>query len=169
MHSRRLLISLFMVLIFVGLGFAQDFDLKTQTAEKKDAVQAVSNDSANIASDKTDKTEDGTVIAYYFHSTRRCATCKKLEAYSKEAIEDGFEKDLESGNLEFRAVNVDEKENNHFVDEYQLYTKSLILSRVKDGKEIAWQNLDKIWDLVGNEKNYKEYVTKEVADFLGEK
>ena len=30
------------------------------------------------------------VIAYYFHTNTRCSTCMKIEAYSKEAIEQGF-------------------------------------------------------------------------------
>ncbi len=169
MHSKLLMVSFFLVLILANLGMAQDFDLKSDQAKTKDTVQAISADTAKIAEEKSDEAAANTVIAYYFHSTRRCATCKKLEAYSQEAIESGFEKELESGKLEFKAVNVDEKENNHFVDDYQLYTKALILSRVKDGKQTEWKNLDKIWELVGNEKNYKEYVTKEVADFLGEK
>ena len=108
------------------------------------------------------------VIAYYFHSTRRCVTCKKLEAYSKEAIESGFKDELEKGTLVIKAVNTDEKENKHYIDDYKLYTKALILSRVKDNQELEWKNLDQIWKLVGNEDKYKAYVVNEIKEFLGE-
>jgi hypothetical protein len=108
------------------------------------------------------------VIVYYFHGTFRCPTCHKLEQYSKEAIETNFKDALASGKLEFRAVNIDDKGNEHYANDYQLYTKSLILSLVKDGKEIKWKNLDKIWEYVGNKQPFIDYVKAAVADFLKE-
>ena len=106
------------------------------------------------------------VVAYYFHGDFRCPTCYRLEQYSKEAIDANFKDVLSSGKLEFKAVNVDEKANRHFVNDYQLYTKSLVLSLVKNGKEIKSKNLTKIWEYVGNKQKFFEYVTSEVRDFL---
>jgi len=108
------------------------------------------------------------VVAYYFHGTFRCPTCHKLEQYSKEAIETNFKDALASGKLEFRVVNVEDKGNEHYGNDYQLYTKSLILSLVKDGKQIKWINLDKIWEYVGNKQRFIDYVNSGVADFLKE-
>ncbi|MGD0336003.1 MAG: nitrophenyl compound nitroreductase subunit ArsF family protein [Candidatus Omnitrophota bacterium] len=116
------------------------------------------------AEDKT----SGKVIAYYFHGTMRCPTCYKLEQYSKEAIETNFKDALASGKLEFKVVNVEDKGNEHYGNDYQLYTKSLILSLVKDGKEIKWKNMDKIWEYVGNKQRFIDYVKNVVADFLKE-
>jgi hypothetical protein len=106
------------------------------------------------------------VIAYYFHGTARCSTCHKLEQYSKEAIETNFKDALALGKLEFRVVNVDDKGNEHYASDYQLYTKSLILSLVKDDKQTKWRNLDKIWEYVGNKQRFIDYVKAGVADFL---
>ena len=106
------------------------------------------------------------VTAYYFHGTFRCLTCTNMEKYSKEAIGSNFKDALASGKLEFRAVNVEEPENEHYTKDYQLYTKSLILSLTKDGLETKSKNLDKIWRYAGNKKKFIEYVTKEVSDFL---
>jgi hypothetical protein len=108
------------------------------------------------------------VVAYYFHGTFRCPTCLKLEQYSKEAIETNFKDALSSGKLEFEAINVEDKDNEHYASDYQLYTKSLILSLVKDGKEVKWKNLDKIWEYVGNKQRYLDYVKSGVDDFLKE-
>lgn len=108
------------------------------------------------------------VIAYYFHGNVRCVTCHKLEKYSKDAIESNFKDDLASGRLVFQAVNIDEKDNKHFVKDYQLYTKALVLSLVKDGKEVRSKNLSKIWEYVGNQQRFYEYVYVEVGDFLKE-
>ena len=108
------------------------------------------------------------VVAYYFHGSFRCPTCHKLEQYAKEAIETNFKDALASGKLEFKTVNLDVKGNEHYVEEYQLYTKSLVLSLVKDGKQIRWENLDKIWEYVGNKKRFIDYVKQGVADLLKE-
>jgi len=112
--------------------------------------------------------KENNVIAYYFHGTFRCYTCTNIEKYSREAIEANFKDALQSGKLEFKAVNVEERGNGHFVDDYQLYTKSLILSLVKDGKEVRHKNLDKIWQLVRNKQKFITYVTDEVDAFLEE-
>jgi len=102
------------------------------------------------------------VIAYYFHGSFRCVTCTNMEKYSQEAIEANFQDALTSGKLEFKAVNVEDRGNEHFVDDYKLYTRSLILSLVKDGKEVKSKNLDKIWELARNKQKFIEYVTAEV-------
>ena len=112
--------------------------------------------------------KDAHVIAYYLHGTFRCPTCYKLEQYSKEAIENNFKDALASGKLEFKVVNVEDKGNEHFNKDYQLYTKSLILSLVKDGKETKWINLDKIWEYVDNKQRFLAYVKAEAADLLKE-
>lgn len=108
------------------------------------------------------------VRAYYFHGTMRCPTCYKLEQYSKEAIEANFKDALASGTLEFKVVNIDDKGNDHYATDYQLYTKSLILSLVKDGKQTKWINLDKIWEYVGNKQRFIDYVKSGVTDLLKE-
>lgn len=108
------------------------------------------------------------VMVYYFHGTFRCPTCHKLEQFSKEAIETNFKDALASGKLEFKVVNVEERGNEHFVQDYQLYTKSLVLSLVKNGKEVKADNLSKIWEYVGNKQRFIDYVREKVSTFLGE-
>ncbi|TRZ93753.1 hypothetical protein D4R78_07580 [bacterium] len=110
----------------------------------------------------------GKVIAYYFHGTFRCPTCTTMERYSREAIETNFKDALTSGKFEFKVVNVEDRGNEHFVNDYQLYTKSLILSLVKNGKETKSKNLDKIWEYARNKQIFSDYVTEEVAKFLKE-
>ncbi|MCX5667454.1 MAG: nitrophenyl compound nitroreductase subunit ArsF family protein [Candidatus Omnitrophica bacterium] len=108
------------------------------------------------------------VVAYYFHGSFRCPTCHKLEQYSGEAIETNFKDAIASGRLEYKVVNVEDKGNEHYGNDYRLYTKSLILSLVKDGKEIKWINLDKIWEYVRNKEMFIDYVKNGVADLLKE-
>jgi len=107
------------------------------------------------------------VIAYYFHATQRCATCRKLEAYSHEAITQRFAAQLEDGSLEWRAVNTDEPENKHFLDDYKLYTRSLVIVKMQQGRQVDWKNLEKIWDLVDDKPGFLEYVQREIGAYMG--
>ncbi|MCX5801849.1 MAG: nitrophenyl compound nitroreductase subunit ArsF family protein [Candidatus Eisenbacteria bacterium] len=109
------------------------------------------------------------VLAYYFHGTQRCPTCMKLEAYSAEAIQSGFGEALRNGWLEWRVVNTDEPGNEHFVSDYKLYTKSLVIVKMQNGKQVEWKNLEKIWELVGEKDDFIKYVQEEVSAYLGEK
>ena len=106
------------------------------------------------------------VIAYYFHGTFRCSTCTNMEKFAREAIETNFKDALRSGKLEFEAVNVEEKGNEHFAKDYQLYTRSLILSFVKNGREARSKNLDKIWEYARNRQKFIDYVVDEVRAFM---
>jgi hypothetical protein len=115
----------------------------------------------------TAKTGRSFVITY-FHNTFRCPTCHDLEKFSQEAVQSHFGETLKKGALVWRTIDVDEPENQHFNTDYQLFTKSLILSEMKDGKEVRWKNIDKIWELVGNEDAFKAYVASEIAAWVKE-
>jgi hypothetical protein len=128
------------------------------------AAQEGSVAAAAPAKPQTDK-----IIAYYFHTTYRCATCQRIEAYSREAIDTGFARELKEGSLEFRLVNIQLPENRHFIEDYQLYTKSLVLVRIKDGKQVEWTNLDRVWELTGNRDAFVGYVQQGVRGYLEKK
>jgi hypothetical protein len=106
------------------------------------------------------------VVAYYFHGNVRCATCRKIEAYTKEAIDSAFADQLKAGVLEWHVVNVDSVQNRHFVDDYQLYTRSVILADVHQGVQTKWKNLDKVWTLVRDKGKFVEYVQSEVKQYI---
>lgn len=108
------------------------------------------------------------VQAYYFHATRRCATCTKLEQYSRGSIEANFKDQLKGGTLRYAEVNFDEPENRHFLQDYNLMYRALVLVRFKDGKQVTYKNLDKIWQLVRSEKEFSDYVKTEVEGMLKE-
>ena len=46
------------------------------------------------SSETVSPTPDAGIVAYYFHGNKRCSTCRKLEAYSRKAIEGGFADEL---------------------------------------------------------------------------
>jgi hypothetical protein len=109
---------------------------------------------------------DSKVIVYYFHTTGRCPTCLKMEKYTDEALKQYFPDELKSGKIDFKVLDVEKPANEHFIKDYGLYTKSVVLSEVKTGKEIRWKNLDKIWTKVRDRNAYLAYIKQEVDAFM---
>ena len=136
---------------FMGLGIAITLILTG-------ALSGIRKVSAQPSSHK--------IVAYYFHTNTRCDTCRKIEAYSHEAIEKGFETALKNGTLELRVVNYEEPENRHYIKEYKLVSKSLILVNMVDGKQTEWTNLKLVWELVKNKEAFLNYVRGEVKNYL---
>jgi hypothetical protein len=113
-----------------------------------------------------DQNEAGTkLIVYYFHTDFRCATCKKFEEYTQEALNTYFTDEIKEKQIVWQPVNYDRDENKHFVGKYHLVSKSVVLSKVTDGKEANWKNLDQIWEKVGDKEQYMEYVRSGVEEF----
>ncbi|MEW6536370.1 MAG: nitrophenyl compound nitroreductase subunit ArsF family protein [Candidatus Auribacterota bacterium] len=112
--------------------------------------------------------QDNRVDAYYFHTTFRCASCHKIEEYTGETMNGTFADAINSGNLQYKVINVEENGNEHYIKDYQLYTKAVVLSLVKDGKEIKSKNLEKVWQYLGNKGKFTDYVKTETESFLKE-
>ncbi len=107
-----------------------------------------------------------TVVAYYFHGASRCQTCLRIEQYSREALEAGFREEIQSGALEWYAVNVEEPPNEHFIADYELTTRSLVLVDMEGGAETRWKNLSRVWELVGDREAFVGYVLQETQAYL---
>jgi len=109
---------------------------------------------------------DTHLVVYYFLTNQRCKSCIYLENTTKASLDQNFSHELKIGNIIFKTVNIDEPQNKHFIDEYGLFTKSVIVSSMEKGVQIKWKNLDKIWDLIGQDEVYKAYITSEIKTFI---
>jgi hypothetical protein len=158
-------VSLLMAFISSGCQAAQPKPQK-QTAIEKTSSEAVKTDTGKIDPGKPAIVSGRKIVVYYFHGNMRCRTCLALERLAKESVETTFAKSIKKGRLEWKTVNVETAGNEHFTNDYKLYTRSVIVSILQDGKEVSWKNLDRIWTLVRDEEKYKEYITGEVKACL---
>ncbi|MBN1577802.1 MAG: hypothetical protein JW913_14675 [Chitinispirillaceae bacterium] len=177
LFSSNLLMSSTAVVTAAGIFFFcqnADSEKKASTGTKPVAAQQTATPVDTPAGKATDNStiappahqQQQKIIVYYFRGTMRCPTCYKLETYTKSEVEASFADMIENGKLEWKTVNVEEPGNKHFGDDYKLYTKSVIVSMVKDGRESSWKNLDKIWQLVHEEGKYRHYIRDEVKACL---
>ena len=107
------------------------------------------------------------VVAYYFHGNVRCMTCRAIESYASEAVESRFAEALKDGRLEWRVVNVEDPGQGHFVQDFQLSTRSVVLERLVNGKRQEWKNLQRVWELVrGDKAGFLKYIQDETGAYL---
>jgi hypothetical protein len=106
------------------------------------------------------------VIAYFFYGDIRCSTCTNLQTYTLDSLQKNFSAEFESGALQWRTLNRDIPENEHYTTEYGLYSISVVLVAMKDGEELRHKNLEEIWDLEYDPDLYREYIRSNTQEFL---
>lgn len=102
------------------------------------------------------------VDVYYFHGNQRCMSCNKIEAYTKEAVEKNFAADIKKGRVVMHVVNLDDAANKHYIQDFQIGAKSVLVTRSVDGKAESMRKLDQVWVLLRDKKKFQTYVQKNV-------
>lgn len=152
----------FLIILFIG-------SVAIAGAALVAADQTKNEPSTDSLSNSVDSTLTEYLLVTYFHGNARCVTCRKMEAFAKEALDSTFAKEQASGVVKWRTVNFDDDGNEHFLCDYKLFGQALILSWMKDEKEIEYANLDQIWQLVRDKEKYLAYVRTEVTGQLEKK
>jgi hypothetical protein len=146
-HARLFTSLLFVSLTLTGWACAAE---RPGSAKAPATPQATPNTTAKT-------------VVYYFHGTSRCQTCRAIEAYADEAVKAAFAAELRSGELQWKPTNVDEAANQHFIQDYQLFTRSLVVTDGSTPKR--FKNLSKVWQLVSDKPAFLKYVQDEVRAF----
>lgn len=166
MKMKSILTIALLAFVLVAVGWAMFNRTETPVAEDV-VIEEPAVDQAVSAAGPAPAIENG-VVAYYLHPESRCATCLKIEELSRMAIEDGFPEALEQGQLQWLALNVDQPVNEHFMDDFELHTTSLVLAERKDGQTVRFKNCTRVWELVHSPMKFNSYVEAETAGFLGD-
>lgn len=107
-----------------------------------------------------------TVVVYYFHTTYRCPSCTQMEALAQSTVQRAFRRELDDGRLLWLPVNLEEGGNSRYIREYQLFTRSLVLVRIRNGRQVEWKNLINAWVVLNDEATFRSYVQNEVRAYL---
>lgn len=152
MTAKNVISAVLLVFVAVSVVYLVVQEVRAPSAE------AISSDASTASGHK--------LVAYYFHRTQRCATCLKIERYAKEVLEEAFPESLRARELEWRLVNVEEPGNAHFVTDYQIVSGALVLVEMQGGSRQDWRNLERVWELVGDELAFKAYVEAQALPYL---
>lgn len=168
MNQKKIITGALLAFVIASVGFLAFKELRTGApGGVSDAVAMEKNAGAALAPGKAPQQQKGRqVIAYYFHTTFRCATCYKIEQLTSESIKKGFPDELKNGSLQWKPVNVEEAGNDHFARDYRLLTKSVVLVDMQDGVQVRWKNLKDIWKLVNSKEDFTKYIQDETRSYL---
>lgn len=108
------------------------------------------------------------VVAYYFHRTERCPTCRKISQYVEEAIQDGFAGELADGRVALHMIDFQNAENERYTKYYKITGPTLVLVEAAGGKPVQWKTLPKVWSLVHQKEKepFFQYVQEETRGYL---
>lgn len=67
------------------------------------------------------------IIVYYFHYTRRCATCNAVEDVTKQALQQYYAAKMKSGDITFKSVNIEEKAGEELANQLKVAGQALIV------------------------------------------
>ncbi len=102
----------------------------------------------------------------YFHGTTRCEGCIAIESNITRSVDALYSEERKNGKIIFESIDFLAEGNEKFTDAYQLETQTLIISKIVDGKEVRWVNLDKVWDYAASFPKMKKYIDKEVRKLI---
>ena len=172
--------ALLLVFLFWSIGtlIAKETRVHVDhTPDQSDQTQASDTEGGGSLAEPDVEVESGSVsesppidgiIAYYFHGHARCWSCVQIENLTDQAIHGNFQDDLDNNALVWRVVNIQEPSNEHFTEEYELYTKQVIIAEFRNGEQVRWKNLGRVWDLLRDEVAFNEYIRDEVQAYLEE-
>ncbi len=149
----------FALIALAGVGCWAAIQQARQAADLPAVRQQVVTTQPGVAPDVIQVT--------YFSSDVRCATCVRIERLTRETVEKNFGAEIASGRIVLQTINLDGPGNEHFVQDYQLISKTVIVSDRAQGQEVKWENLQDVWSKQKDEQAFEAYVVDAVRRHLG--
>jgi len=76
--------------------------------------------------------------------------------------------ELDADRIGFRAINIDEPEQAHYVQDFQLTMRTVVLVAEVAGKVVRWKRLDECWDRFDDPEDYTDYLRRSLGRFRDE-
>lgn len=97
------------------------FSCNAQTSGNKKAENLISDD----------------VRVYYFHNTKRCATCNAVEDETKIALEMFYREQMTDGSMEFTSLNLQEDEGKKLAEILKVSGQALLIVKGEESVNLT--------------------------------
>lgn len=113
------------------------------------------------------KSASPVVEVLYFHGPQRCKTCVALQSVTKELVETKFAKELKSGRVKLREINLSSDEGEKLGDKYEIAWSSLVIVR-KQGKKEKFVDLtdEGFRYAIKNKAKIQSIIQQNINEFL---
>ena len=75
---------------------------------------------------------------------------------------------MKLGTVTWQDVNYETPAHRHYLDDFRLVAPTLVLVKTNDGQRVAWRNMDRVWELVGDRAAFSAYVQDGINSYLTE-
>jgi hypothetical protein len=111
---------------------------------------------------------DNQVVVYYFHRKFRCQSCEVLETTLQNTLQVTYADHFGAGRLAMCIINLDDPENMHYLEQFEIFSNSIIIVEKKSGIVSRYKNLESIWEVSEDRDAISHLLRTEVAGFLPE-
>ncbi len=151
------------------------FGCTGQAMNSTDANSNIKNKNSQLGSDELmyssiptnlSVNSDVSVNLIHFHGNQQCYSCVLLGDLAQKVVDKNFKKEVESGRLKYMHINAQDPNNLQVAQDYQVTSISLqIGTYTNDG--IKRENLIQVWNYVGDEVAFENYLTGILSKRLG--
>lgn len=157
--------TLFGILLlgFVAVSVALAFR-KIGPQSSSDAQQTVATNEAGVAATPVGlnaQLAESQFSAVYFHAANRCQTCRKIEKFAHEALTP----EIEASKLAWQTADFTASDNASLVDQFKVYTSTVVLVEVQDGKVVRWRNLEEVWNHTSKQADFTAFINQAWSEF----
>lgn len=85
------------------------------------------NSTTGTSDEATTAVEQADIMVYYFHYTRRCATCNAVEDVTRLALKEYYEEKMKNGDIAFQSINIEEKEGEATANKLEIAGQALVI------------------------------------------
>jgi hypothetical protein len=103
------------------------------------------------------------VEVYYFHYSRRCASCRNVENESKRIVETLYADLVEKGEVTFASVNLEDQENHALAERCGATGQSLLVISGEERIDLTSQGFMH----ARNPERYEQEIKKVIDPLLG--
>ncbi len=157
--------TIFSIVLLAFVAVSVVFALRKVTpdaATSKD--QAVASSESGIAATPVGldaKLAETQFSAVYFHAPHRCPTCRNIEIFSHEALTP----EIEAGTLAWQIADYTADDNASLVDQFKVFTSTVVLVEVQDGKVVRRKNLEEVWNHTSDQADFTAFINQAWSAF----
>jgi|GEM_PF-1356017 len=104
------------------------------------------------------------VTCFCFLNTHPCESSRRLEDWTRGALQEAFPADLQSGRLVIQTLNYEKPGQEHYLKDYDLPFQSIVLQ--EGPPKSRWLRLDGLWRYLGDQAGFRKMVQDETAEYL---
>lgn len=146
---KHIIKNLLLVFVLISVGFALGKHRTGAHETISPAIPEVMHETVNV---------------YYMHATFRCVTCNAIEKMTRQLLDAKYKKLLTAGIIKFAEV--DFQKNEPLAKQFDISSSCVVAAKIKDGKIIQHERLDKVWELLNSPAEFDAYISQAINRLL---